>query len=573
MELIGMKKGQRTLAAACVFFVAALAIASSQEARRIEPAWEKALGGDASCPPVAFRGRVYVLSVDRALTCLDETGSFLWRKALKNRPAPRLMVSKNGLVCVFGRNGEMTAYGPNGGFLWTYSGMKGSLPVLNPYEGKDGRLFILYETEIVCLASNGTQKWKTRVNGSGAQMIGTDGRGNALIIKAGGDITPVSPYGTVFPSVKTGLDIRRAIPLAGSACAFFASEGSGYKISAVDFSLSENGKAASSFNILWECGGLPQIAAAIRYRGSLYCAGTNGSLFIFNAASGELLSQSQFNAQGAAAGASMFFEPNAEGGRVILLAQDFCIAFNKGGAPLWQVAFSKPLVNPVFTEGGYAVSAPQGSVVSGFFADASPKKKTRVEARSPRRDSYEIFAGKSLDYGNPDIVTFGYFEGVRKKIETGSIGKDEEDISRRLLEILNGDTGNPFLATRFDPAQRSLAAEFLGRLGSEAARAVLIDAARTETNPTVIAGILRGLAALGPENGRETFDAVMLIAQKNASRDEISLLVCDALSSIARSSYGEMSSEAVAAVYSYTSPQYSAATRKYALQIVEKLIE
>ena len=568
-----MKFKIKALAGLILLLFGEAAFAAAQEIRALEPAWEKALGGDAACAPVAFRGRVYVLCVDRSLTCLDETGAFLWRKALKNRPAPRLTVTQNGLVCIFGRNGEMTAYGPNGGFLWTYSGKKGALPILNPYEGRDGRLFILYENEIVCLAANGTQKWKARVNGQGAQMIGTDGRGNALVIKAGGDVTPVSPYGTVYPSVKTGLEIRRAVPLADGACALFASDGSSsYKIAAIGFSLDENSKG-SSFSILWEHAGLPQIAAAIRYKGALYCAGTNGSLYILNAADGSILSQSEFYARGSTTGATMLYDSSEDGGRVILIAQEMCVAFSEEGKVLWQVAFSKQLANPVFTENGYVISAPQDLVVTGYLADASPKKKARTEVRSPQRDSYSIFEGKSLDYRNPDIVTFGYFEEVRKKIETGGIGKDEEDISRRLVEILNGDTGNPFSATRFDPAKRSLAAELLGKLGSEAARYVLLDAARTETDPTVIAGILRGLAALGPEGGRQTFDAVMLMAQQNASRDDITALACTALFSIAQGSYGEMTGEIAAAIYSYTGPQYSASTRKYASQIVEKMLE
>ena len=567
-----MKFKIKALAGLILLLFGEAAFAAAQEIRALEPAWEKALGGDAACAPVAFRGRVYVLCVDRSLTCLDETGAFLWRKALKNRPAPRLTVTRNGLVCVFGRNGEMTAYGPNGGFLWTYSGKKGSLPLLNPYEGSDGRLFILYENEIVCLASNGTQKWKARVNGRGAQMIGTDGRGNALVIKAGGEVLPVSPYGTVYSVVKTGLEIRRAMPLSNGACALFASDGSGYKIAAVDFSLDEN-RESSSFSILWELAGLPQIAAAIRYRGLLYCAGVDGRLFILSAASGEILSQSQFYAQGSTSGATMFYDRADDSGRIILMAQGFCTAFSEEGTVLWQVTFSKQLVNPVFTENGYVISAPQDTVVTGYRADASPKEKARRKARSSSRASYSIFDRKSIDYRNPDIVTFGYFDDVRKKINSGSIGKDEEDISRRLFEILNGDTGNPFSATRFDPAKRSLAAELLGMLGSEAARYALLGAARTETDPTVIAGILRGLAALGPEGGRQTFDAVMLIAEQNARRDDIAALVCDALFSIAQSSYGEIAGEVAAAIHSYTGPQYSASTRKYASQILEKMLE
>ena len=556
---------QKIKALIVLFLTAGLAFASSQEARLLEPAWEKALGGNAACPPVAFKGRIYVLSVDRALTCIDEAGGFVWRKALKNRPAPRLTVSRSGLVCVFGRNGEMTAYSANGVLLWTYSGKKRALPVVAPHEGRDGRLFLLYEDEMICLASNGTQKWRVKLNGRGAQMIGEDGRGNALIVRSGGELTPVTPYGTVYSTIKTGLEIRRALPLVGNAAALLVSEGSGYKIVAIDFNLPQNSNSASA-DILWECGGLPQLAAAMRYRSSIFCAGTNGRLLVLNVTDGALLLQTDFFARGSVSGASLFYNRNGSDDRIILLAQEMCVAFSLDGEVLWQVAFSKPLVNPVFTENSYAVSAPQNSVITAYRAEVPLGNAPEQEARTPRTRSYGIFTRNSFDYIDPQEVTFHYFEELKKRINEGTFGVDEQDISQDLAGILNN-------GRQFDPVQRSLAAQLLGMMGSDEARGVLIDAARNEGNPTVIAGLLRGLAALGPENGRQTFDAVLRISSRHGRLDEISALACDALFAVAKSSYGEIAAEAVAAIYAYTGVQYSGATRKYALQMVEKLIE
>lgn len=549
------------------------ASAQAPVVRQLEPAWEKALGGNAVCEPVAFRGRVYVLSADRSITCLDEAGEFLWRKALKNRPAPRLAVTESGVVCVFGRSGEMTAYSANGELLWTYRGKTASLPVLNPYEGRDGRLFILYEDEMVCLAANGLQKWRSRVNGRGAQMISEDGLGNAIIIKAGGDITPISPYGIVYPDIKTGREISRVVPLLRGTCALFVAESaSSCKIAAVDLNSSKR-EASDPLNILWERGGMPQPVAAMRYRDAIYCVSADGRLFAINSEDGDIILQSEFYAQGSTAGAAMFHDSDADSGRFILLAQSFCAAFSEDGEILWHAAFSKPLASPVFTENGYAVSAPQNSVVTAYRAEASPGRKGRLEARSSHKQTYGIFAGAPRGYIRPETVTLSYFEETRKKIEEGRLGQDEAEISRQLAGILNNDSGMPFFSVRFDSYQRSLAAQLLGAMGSEEARAILIGAARAESDPTVIAGILRGLAALGPENGRETLDAVLRISRLRGMQDEFSAPLCDALFSVARGSYGELAAEAAAAIYAYTGGQYSTATRKYALQIVEKIIE
>lgn len=568
-----MKKGLRVLLAPCFFSFALAAFADAPQPRRVEPAWERALGGDAAAAPAVFRDRVFVLSVDRSIACLDETGRFLWRKPLKNRPAARLTVSRNGLVCVFGRNGEMSAFSSNGVDLWTYSGKRGSLPVLDPHEGRDGRLFILYEDEIICLAANGTQKWRSKINGLDAVMISEDGRGNALVIRSGGEVTPVSPWGTVFSSVKTGFNVKSAVPLAGNACALFVPENaSSWKIAALDFNPARNREDLSAPDILWEKGGFPPLAAALCRGGTLYYAGTDGRLFMLNATDGSPLSQAEIRAQGGISGASMFFSPDESAGRIILLAQEMCAAFSEGGEILWQVEFSKPLLNPVFTEGGFVVSSPQDTIISAFRAELSVGRKSSGASES-RRDNYGIFSGKSRDYGNPETVSFYYFEEVKKKIEAGNLGRDELDISRRLAEILNGDTGNPFSPVQYGAYQRSLATSLLGQMGSEEAREVLLYAARRETDPTVAAGILRGLASLGPESGQETFDAVLFILQRQRRTEDIALAACEALYSLARSSCGETPGEAAAAIFSYTGEQYSPAVQKYAAQLLEKLIE
>lgn len=548
--------------------------------RTLDPHWTKALGGDALSPIHVFQDAVYVLGTDRSLTCISEKGVFLWRKPLGFRPAAFFLVSKTGLVCLFARGGEMRVFSLNGSPFWSYTG-KQALPILPPFEGRDGRLFLLYEDEMVCLAANGLQKWRRSINAKNAVCVGEDGFGNILVC-SGDAITRVSPWGDVSKAIPLGATAGNALGLDGTGCAFFVpTSGSATKIVALDTASLFSPKAAGVSAALWESGALPTPAAAIYHKGTLYYAGTDGTVTVFNATDGNVLAAAALS--GGAAGGSRLtgasFSVNVKEGeeRLVLAAEGLCAGLSLAGEVLWTVEFSRKLLSPVFTENGFVVSSPQNTVMRGFLAEFS------LNARDPggkpeNHAGYGIFRGKSSEYGisyQPGVqALFPYFENARRKIKDGSIGIEEVEVSRRLAETLKNDTGNPYSDNRYTDTERSQAAAMLGELGSEEARAVLLAAARSEKNDAVLSGVLYGISALGPDASGETLDTVSFIIRSSKNSSPIHRAAAAALHTIARTSPpGAAAEDAMKLLIAYTKPPYDGAIQKYAQQMLENLLQ
>lgn len=573
---------QRLLAAGILAFGMLLFLPAADTAtvRQLDISWKKATGGDAVCPVRVFRNRIFILGSDRALTCMREDGAFLWRKPLAERPAPMLYVSRSGLVCTFSRSGVLTAFNPDGILLWEFRGKKGELPLCLPYEGRDGRLFLLYGKEILCLAANGLQKWRRTVPPAERILpfLTEDGHGNPVILDAEGGIFPFSPWGDIFPAASAGVSIAAAVPVPGTGCALFVPASAGtWEIRTVSLRpaagsrSAENGGPEILPEVLWKKAGLPPCAAVFYRNGTLYYAGEDGKIFLLNATDGNLLRGTGLAGTGGKlSGASFFFIPGHGGGRLILVAEQMCAALSPSGEIVWQKTFPQSLSGPVWTENGFAVSAPQNTIVTGFRAEFSLKGAANPEPETP--PAYGIFAGKSRDYGMPEPPAFSYFSETEKHIGSGQLGNAEPEISRKLAEILNNDTGNPFSAP-YSGVYRSRAAMLLGRMGSEEARTVLLRAAQKETAPAVTAGILYGLAALGPEAGRKTFDTVVRLSRSRNQTPETQRALCTALCAAARNSGAGVLAEAAEILLSYTEEPNGAATRKYANQMLEKLLE
>ncbi len=548
--------------------------------RILEPNWTKALGGDAISPVKTFQDRIYILGTDRSITCLSEKGNFLWRKPLGFKPAPLFSLSGGGLLHVFSGNGEMLVFSSNGMPVWNYSGKKGNLPVIPPFEGRDGRIFLLYEDEIICLASNGLQKWRRPVNGGKADFICEDGSGN-VIICSGNRIIPVSPWGNIFNETEIGITPSSGTGLYGTGCAFFVpvSESS-CRIIVMDLNPQHTGKNAGQPDILWESQPTANPAAVFNYKGTFYYAGEDGKITLFNATDGKIISSAIIgNGQTGnrkISGASFSINKKDNDERIILSSENLCAAVSPAGEILWVCNFTEKISAPVFTENGFVISAPVNTVMRGFLAEFS--LGARKDSRTVKlQEGYGIFDGKSSEYGityRPGVQSvFPYFENIREKMKNGDIGPQEIEISRRLAEIVKNDTGNPFSDVLYTEAERSQAAVILGEMGSEEARSILLENLKTEKNSSVVSGILYGIAALGPEKGRETFETVSFIIHSSKNYSPIHRAACSVLYSMAKNSPGDTASEAMKILFEYTKDPYDNSIKKYAKQMLENLLK
>lgn len=549
--------------------------------RPLEPNWTKALGGDALAPIKSFQDRVYVLGTDRSITCLNEKGTFLWRKPLGFRPAPVFAVSSGGLLYLFSKNGEMFVFSSNGIPVWNYQGKKGVLPVTAPFEGRDGRIFLVYEDEIVCLASNGLQKWRSQVNGRNTDFICEDGNGN-VILCSGNKIISVSPWGNVFSETNISVNPVEGLGLEGTGCAFFVPvSDSSCKIVVMDLNPIHLKKKSGALpqeppDILWENGRMSSHAASVYHNGTLYYAGTDGKITLFNATDGRILATTILDGiQDGISGASFKISGKNNSERIIFSSEQLCAALSLSGEVLWAFNFTKKLLNPVFTENGFVVSSPMKTVTRGFLAEFS--LGTQQPKITRETSGYGIFEGKSSEYGityRPGVQSvFPYYESIRKKLQSGTLNGEEVEISRRLAEIIKNDTGNPFSDVLYTEAERSQAAVILGKMGSEEARDILLETLKTEKNTSVISGILYGIAALGPDGGRKTIESVSFIIRSSKNSSPIHRAACSVLFAMAKNSPGETSSEAMKMLLEYTKDPYDNSIKKYAKQMLENLLE
>lgn len=528
-----------------------------------EPAWTKVLAGDIVAGPVIRGDRVYVSGTDRTVTCLDDDGSFLWSRPIPGRAAPFLRVLDSGIVLAASGQGTLSALNADGLLLWRLESR--DLPVADPFEGRDGRILLVYANRIVCVSVTATVKWAIPLGESPAPLVSETGSGDILVLLKSSALLRVSPFGRALERIVLPETPLTIVPTeSGFACGF----PSGY-VRAYDVrdGRATNGRHATE--LLWE----RRIGAAVQAialgEGTLCALSADGVLSGINVTDGSPLWSS-------ATGHRTEGMPTVKWdyGQFNAVHRGYACARTLQGSPVWDLAIASSRRDPALGESGVLIAAEQAQSISAFHAE------TRViaEKKAHKAENYAILNGSSSEYGTPfaqdRLLVDAFIESVSKAIIAGSVGDDEISYARRLTEIVSNRSGAPYQSRDFDPTERARAASVLGRLGSSEYRAVLLDAFEGERDPTVLVGLLYGLSALGPDIDGAATKAVDRVARATGiNESSVNRAACDALYSIVRYTGGKFALEGVSVLSRLAQSPYGNLDREYARKVMGNILQ
>ncbi len=167
----------RTAASIAVLLVLLGLVAPGAEDKPYRLDWRYVTGGKiVTKPAVDHRGMIYALSDDRTLYALSPLGQERWRFPVGRKLSAGPVVTYDGTVLVGTRSGILLASGANGRLRWMFSPRTGSC--LTPALGADGSIVLAMASGTVyCLSYRGEERWRYQVRAelAASPSIGTDG--------------------------------------------------------------------------------------------------------------------------------------------------------------------------------------------------------------------------------------------------------------------------------------------------------------------------------------------------------------------------------------------------------------
>jgi len=159
-------------------FLTLLGLASaSAEEQPYELAWRYVTGGRVVAKPaVDHRGTIYILSDDRTLYALSALGRERWRYPVGRKLSAGPVVTYDGTVLLGTQSGILMATGANGRLHWMFSPRTGGC--LNPAVGSDGSIVLATTSGMIyCLSYTGKERWRYQVRAelASSPSIGEDG--------------------------------------------------------------------------------------------------------------------------------------------------------------------------------------------------------------------------------------------------------------------------------------------------------------------------------------------------------------------------------------------------------------
>jgi outer membrane protein assembly factor BamB len=142
----------------------------------LRPSWRFVTGGALTFrPALDHRGTLYAASADRFLYAVAPDGVERWRFPLGSRPSASPVVAYDGTVLAGTASGRLWAVSPGGRARWSFTAP--SRPALTPALGQDGTIYLPAGDTLFALSWRGEERWRyqLRAEAAGSPAIGPDG--------------------------------------------------------------------------------------------------------------------------------------------------------------------------------------------------------------------------------------------------------------------------------------------------------------------------------------------------------------------------------------------------------------
>ncbi len=540
-----------------------VAVAASVFAENVDPSWKRVLTGDIVAMSVSDSGAVYVVTDDRSITALDETGKFLWSRNLPGKPASACFVSSEGTVLAATVTGTLVAYNANGSFLW--QSRAPSAPVVSPYEGRDGRIFVRLRDRLLCLSGLGARKWSLPLAGNPSGALGETADGDVLL-PCGDSVARVSPFGELLETIPIQGELTAICSLPGGFAAGFR-DGA---VRAYDVRSSRaEGRPLSE--VVWEFRASGAVIALTAHASTLAVASANGEVSAVNVTDGAKLWVSPDGFPATAGELSLDY------GEFVLSTPIGLLGLNLKGRTVWRLPLPRSVILPALSPTGFAFSTGSDWLLRAWKAE----ERVKIANAAKNGQNYGILSGYSATYGlpsgplGPDSLTF--FSEVDRALQEGTIGDAEIAYARRLIDMIeNAGDGGYGRAITYSDGERARAATLLGKMGSREYRAALTRAAARADTPTLAIGVLFALAACPPDE--KALAAIDSLVYRFSSVDatgqyaSVYCAACDALYAALR--YAPENAEAAArSLSAFLDGRYGSVAAEYARRTLENVLK
>lgn len=178
-----------------VFFTALSSFTVLSAVKTEEAQWSAVMAGEVLCDPVLHGEYLYAVTSDHALNCIDEKGSFVWRRTIKRARHPLLTASQEGILIIADSAGLVQAVSSQGMYLWSTRIAKAALYA--PYCTAAGRICVLTHSCLYCFSIRGKLKWQLSLPSPPALQICETGAESLLVPLKNKELLTVSYGGQI----------------------------------------------------------------------------------------------------------------------------------------------------------------------------------------------------------------------------------------------------------------------------------------------------------------------------------------------------------------------------------------
>ncbi len=578
-------------------------------AEELDPAFRLPIGGRALAGPLVDSAHgstaVWVLSEDKHLYLLSETGKLLAHPAPEGKLLPFLCLDASGRALVCCETAPQGAAVPGGstkpaGFMLTAYTRTGTpafrsalaeKPEQEAVPGADGRLFIPCRDELVCLAANGRRLWATALTSAPSAPPCVDGIGRIALGLQDGRLLFFSPYGELLAETRPGrISCMAALSPAGAAADMGAAVlAAGLESGRIVFIDSEGRAGAGG-----DCGKSAVVALELCPRAD----GAGLESLVALCAEGKLSAYALPPSGGASAGtelaAAVLWQADTgfaggSGSRARLYVfQHRLIVTIKGGAKSYSTEGELRAEASFKNSTGASAPSPQGLlfspgedwIVGAYrFVPALGPILLPHPARFVTQSQDEFVASTLLfdpEIGNPGHQ-LALIQDIETKLASGSLGSGEDRaallsaaIARGRFQPVSPDAG---WKLRDNPLARTKAASILGDIGSPDSIDDLLAVLNSDADISIKAAAARSLGEIGldPDNKVGAVFEKLIGKYGGNLGDELALALIEAIESIASRAGGPPDLGLVRALISLSSSGYSAAVRSRAAKAVSTL--
>jgi hypothetical protein len=476
------------------------------EEQPYELAWRYVTGGQVVAKPaVDHRGTIYIISDDRILYALSAQGRERWRYPVGRKLSAGPVVMYDGTVLIGTRSGILMAAGANGRLRWLFSPRTGAC--LNPAIGSDGSIVLATAGGMIyCLSYSGKERWRYRVRAelASSPSIGEDG--TIYIGTTDRRLLALNRDG----SNKWEIELPASVgtPAIGH-------DGSLYVSAAGIHQVSPEGILKWSYAI-------PADTAdpVLRGDGAIIAAAANGRLYAIGP-QGRLIWSTSLRVP-------VHFPAvlGDDGTAYVATASRQIAAVSENGLILWRFSAKQPVGMPTIGKDGTVLVGAEDWILYALSAGSS----ALAESPWPQayHDGQHTGRAKALtDLDSPAAVLLrelAYSDSPELKrmalrdIEAHLEGKRYLDVHLVVLEevlgylagegvIYRSSTGAR--AAAGNPQVRLEACSLLGELGSEGARAVLLQVMSADEDSEIKVATVDALATVGYDPDGELARAIM----------------------------------------------------------------